>query len=151
MKSIKFAAAFALIVALAQPQMALAQQAQAEAAQGTLLTISAEGKTTGRPDMATISLGVTTQAQTAQAATQANARQMSALIAALRRAGIAERDIQTSNISVNPQQQYHDNEPPVTPVRFRPVYPVTRTPNWMRRVATLSPMHATAPSSTPRP
>jgi hypothetical protein len=113
MKSIKFAAAFALIVGMAQPPMALAQQSQAEAVQGTLLTISAEGKTTGRPDMATISLGVTTEAPTAQAAMQANARQMTALIAALRRAGIAERDIQTSNISVNPQQQYHDNEPPV--------------------------------------
>ncbi|MFT3727760.1 MAG: SIMPL domain-containing protein [Terricaulis sp.] len=113
MRSIKFAAAFALIVGMAQPQMALAQQAQAEAAQGTLLTISAEGKVTGRPDMATINLGVTTEAQSAQAAMAANARQAAALIAALRRAGIAERDIQTANISVNPQQQYHENEPPV--------------------------------------
>jgi uncharacterized protein YggE len=63
--------------------------------------------------MATINLGVTTEAQTAQAAMAANARQAAALIAALRRAGVAERDIQTANISVNPQQQYHDNEPPV--------------------------------------
>jgi hypothetical protein len=39
---------------------------------------------------------------------------MTALISALRRAGIAERDIQTSNVSVNPQQQYRENQPPVT-------------------------------------
>jgi uncharacterized protein YggE len=115
MKSIKFAAAFAFMAAFATPHAALAQQpAQAESAvQGTLLTISAEGKVSGRPDMATINLGVTTEAQTAQAAMAANARQAAALIAALRRAGVAERDIQTANISVNPQQQYHDNEPPV--------------------------------------
>jgi uncharacterized protein YggE len=115
MKSIKFAAAFAFMAAFATPHAALAQQtAQAEAPiQGTLLTINAEGKVSGRPDMATINLGVTTEAQTAQAAMAANARQAAALIAALRRAGIAERDIQTANISVNPQQQYHENEPPV--------------------------------------
>lgn len=115
MKSIRFAAAFVLVAAFAAPHAALAQQqTQAEAAvQGTLLTISAEGKVTGRPDMATINLGVTTEAQTAQAAMAANARQAAALIAALRRAGVAERDIQTSNISVNPQQQYRENEPPV--------------------------------------
>ena len=113
MKSIRFAAAFAVLLGVAQPQLALAQQTQAESVQGTLLTISAEGKVTARPDMATLNLGVTTQAATAQAAMQANARQAAALIAALRRAGIAERDIQTANISVNPQQQYHDNEPQV--------------------------------------
>jgi uncharacterized protein YggE len=110
----RFAAAFAIFATLAQPQLALAQQqSETPAVQGTLLSISAEGKVTGTPDLATLNLGVTTQARTAQAATQDNARQMTALIAALRRAGVAERDIQTSNISVNPQQQYHDNEPPV--------------------------------------
>lgn len=114
MRSIKFAAAFALVAAFTAPHAAFAQQpAQVEGVQGTLLTINAEGKVSGRPDMATINLGVTTQAQTAQAAMAANARQAAALIAALRRAGIAERDIQTDNISVNPQQQYHENEPPV--------------------------------------
>jgi hypothetical protein len=115
MRSIKFAAVFALAAAFAAPPAALAQQGgQGEATvQGTLLTISAEGKVSGRPDMATINLGVTTEAQTAQAAMAANARQAAALIAALRHAGIGERDIQTANISVNPQQQYHDNEPPV--------------------------------------
>ena len=94
----------------------MAQQTQPPlpAIQGTLLSVSAEGKVEGRPDMATISLGVQTQAPTAQAAVQANAQRMTALIHALRRAGIAERDIQTSNVSVNPQQQYRENQPPVT-------------------------------------
>jgi len=37
------------------------------AIQGTFLSVSAEGKVQGRPDMATISLGVQTEAPTAQA------------------------------------------------------------------------------------
>jgi uncharacterized protein len=76
--------------------------------------VSAEGKVQGRPDMATVNLGVQTEAPTAQAAVQANAQRMTALLAALRRAGVAERDIQTSNVSVNPQQQYRENQPPLT-------------------------------------
>src|SRR5690349_794057 len=116
MKTLRLAAAFAVILALTAPQASMAQLAQAPmpAIQGTLLSVSAEGKVEGRPDMATINLGVQTQAPTAQAAVQANAQRMTALIAALRRAGIAERDIQTANVSVNPQQQYRENQPPVT-------------------------------------
>jgi len=114
MQWMRAAAVFA-VMAVAAPQMAAAQEAQTPtmlALQGTELSVSAEGKSTGRPDMATLNLGVTTEAPTAQAAMQANATRMNALIAALRRAGIAERDIQTSNISVNPQQVYQDGQPP---------------------------------------
>ncbi|MGE3141944.1 MAG: SIMPL domain-containing protein [Hyphomonadaceae bacterium] len=82
------------------------------AVQGALLSVSAEGKVTGRPDMATVTLGVQTEAPTAQAAFSANAQRMNALIAALRRAGVAERDIQTANVSVNPQYVYQENQPP---------------------------------------
>jgi uncharacterized protein YggE len=63
--------------------------------------------------LAVINLGVTTDGQTAQAALQENARRMTALTQALRRAGIAERDIQTSNVSVYPQQQYRENQAPL--------------------------------------
>lgn len=114
MQFIKAAAALAVMVTMGAPQIAAAQEAQVSAppVQGTLLSVSAEGKSTGRPDMATINLGVTTEAQSAQAALQANATRMNALIAALRRSGIAERDIQTSNVSVNPQQVYQEGQPP---------------------------------------
>ncbi len=115
MQMMKAAAAAAVLAAASAPA-ASAQEAQVAvpAVQGTLLTVSAEGKVQGQPDMATINLGVTTEAQTAAAALAANAQRMTALTAALRRAGIAERDIQTSNVSVNPQQQFRDNEPPLT-------------------------------------
>lgn len=116
MKTLRLAAAFAVMVGMAAPQASVAQQAQMPmpAIQGTLLSVSAEGKVEGRPDMATINLGVQTEGQTAQAALQANSQRMTVLIAALRRSGIAERDIQTSNVSVNPQQQYRENQPPIT-------------------------------------
>lgn len=115
MSLMKAAAAAAMLAAVAAPAVASAQDAQMAmpAVQGTLLTVSAEGKLEGRPDMATINLGVTTEGQSAAAALAENARRMSALTAALRRAGVAERDIQTSNVSVNPQQQYRENEPPL--------------------------------------
>ena len=107
------AAAFAVMAAAAAP-MASAQTPQVAppSAQGTLLSVSAEGLSEGRPDMAIINLGVTTEGQTAAAALAENARRMTALNAALRRAGIAERDIQTSNVSVYPQQVYNEGQNP---------------------------------------
>lgn len=115
MKMLRAAAAFAVFATFGAPGVAMAQQSQVTSppAQGTLLSVNAEGKVEGRPDMATINLGVTTEGRTAQAALQENARRMQALTAALRRAGIAERDIQTSNVSVQPQQQYRENQPPL--------------------------------------
>jgi len=114
MRLIKAAAAFAVMATFAAPTMAAAQEPQltTSAVQGTLLTVNAEGSSEGQPDMATISLGVTTEGQTAAAALAENARRAQALIQALRRAGVAERDIQTSNVSVYPQQVYGEGQPP---------------------------------------
>lgn len=67
-----------------------------------VLTLSADGRSTRVPDLAVFSAGVTTQAKTASAALSENAEQMNKVIAALKASGIAERDIQTSNLSVNP-------------------------------------------------
>lgn len=82
------------------------------AIEGALLTVSAEGEVEAAPDIAFIQLGVTTEGETAQAALAANARAANALSQALRRAGIAERDVQTSNVSVNPQYVYGEGVPP---------------------------------------
>lgn len=107
------AAAFACAAFTAPVAMAQTEPQVVAPAQGTLLTVNAEGLSEGRPDMATINLGVTTEGQTAQAALAENARRMQALTAALRRVGIAERDIQTSNVSVYPQQQYREGQAPL--------------------------------------
>ena len=90
---------------------ALAQQ-PAMAADGTLVSVQAHAETARVPDIATVSAGVVTQAEDANAAMRANAAQMDKVMKAIRAAGIAERDIQTSGINLNPQYRYAENQPP---------------------------------------
>ena len=68
-----------------------------------LVTVVGEGTVAAVPDMATIRLGVTSQGKSAREASDATARQMTKVIAALKGAGIAERDVQTSHLSLQPQ------------------------------------------------
>ena len=79
---------------------------------GTLLSVSASAEATRVPDVASLSTGVVTQAADANAALKANSAQMNKVVAAIRAAGIAERDIQTSGININPQYRYAENQPP---------------------------------------
>ena len=105
----------ALSLAIAVPMTANAQTSPDIAIaspQGTLLSVSASADATRVPDVATISTGVVTQAADANAAMRANAVQMDKVMAAIRAAGIAERDIQTSGINLNPQYKYVENQPP---------------------------------------
>lgn len=78
----------------------------------TLLSVSAQAEARRVPDIARVSTGVVTQAADANAAMRANAEQMAAVVAAIKRAGIAERDIQTSGVNLNPQYRYAENQPP---------------------------------------
>jgi len=79
---------------------------------GTELDVAATGTSTRKPDIAQISAGVVTQALKAGDAMAANAKAMTATIAALKRGGVADRDIQTQSISLQPQYRYGDNQPP---------------------------------------
>jgi uncharacterized protein YggE len=95
--------ALALSALAAAPAAAqVAQPAVTVAPGDTLLTVNAEGRSFHAPDLAVFNAGVTTQGKTAAAALGENSRAMTEVIAALKRAGIAERDIQTSNLSINP-------------------------------------------------
>lgn len=67
------------------------------------ITVSGEAMVSVAPDLAHIDGGVTTEAKTAREASEANNRAMAALLPALKAAGIAEADIQTSRISLYPQ------------------------------------------------
>jgi len=80
---------------------------------GTRLDVSATGSVTRVPDLAIISAGVVTRSTTASGAIADNATRMERVRAALKRAGIADRDIQTSSISLNPDYRYENNQPPV--------------------------------------
>ncbi|MBL8551043.1 MAG: SIMPL domain-containing protein [Hyphomonadaceae bacterium] len=117
MRPIAFAAVAAALSLSAAPALAQAPEAPMPGhrmmmPEGALLTVSAEGEAEVAPDLANISLGVVTEGQTAAAAMQANAQRMAALVQSLRRAGVAERDVQTANVSVNPQYVYGDGVPP---------------------------------------
>ena len=79
---------------------------------GTLLSVSASAEASRVPDVATISAGVVTQAVDGNAAMRQNAEQMARVMTAIKAAGIAEKDIQTSGINLSPQYRYVENEAP---------------------------------------
>lgn len=81
-------------------------------ASGTLLEVSAEGRTTRVPDVATIRAGVVAQAPTAAAALADQAGRMAQVLTALRRAGVADRDVATATVGLSPQYRYQDGQPP---------------------------------------
>lgn len=92
---------------------ALAQQASiTQTIAGTRLDLSATGEVTRIPDVAVISAGVVSQSATASAALQDAATRMDRVIAALKRAGVADRDIQTSSVNLNPVYRYQENQSP---------------------------------------
>ncbi len=68
-----------------------------------IISVSGEGEARAVPDQAQLSAGVTTVAATADAALAENARKMTAVFDALKKMGVPERAIQTSNFSVSPQ------------------------------------------------
>lgn len=67
------------------------------------ISITGQGEAKAAPDEAFLSAGVTSQARTATAALAANSRAMNAVFETLRSAGVADKDMQTSEFSVQPQ------------------------------------------------
>lgn len=116
MKSFFRAATLASLLtaaALAAPMAAGAETAIGDPVfAATTLSLSAHGETEVTPDQATITLGVQTKAASARDAMAQNAQRMSAVIAALRGAGIAAKDIRTSNLNLQAQYDYAPNTPP---------------------------------------
>jgi hypothetical protein len=93
---------------------ALASAAPLAAAEPVpVLTVTASATVEATPDVATLSAGVVTQAPDAAAALAANSTRMTEVVAALRKAGVAERDIQTSQLSVQPQYRYREGQAPL--------------------------------------
>lgn len=76
-----------------------------QAAPPRTLTVSGTGIAKAAPDEASFSTGVVAQAATARAALAANSQAMNAVIASLKKQGVPDKAIQTSNLSLNPQYQ----------------------------------------------
>ena len=103
------------LLALSLPIVAPAEAQTAPEAglSGTRLDIVVTGEVTRVPDIVMINAGVTTQGATASEAIQANAARIEAMRAALRRAGVADRDIQTSSVNLNADYRHVADRPPV--------------------------------------
>ena len=96
--SLRAAAVFAVIFAATFPARADDTRPAPEAR----IIVIGDGSVSAAPDHARISSGVTTRAKTAKEASDANAKAMAAVLAALQSAGIEQKDIQTSRFSVQP-------------------------------------------------
>ena len=94
-----------LAAVLAAPLPAQAQSEQ------KLPSVSVTGEATisKAPDIAVLQAGVTGQAKTARDAMSASAKSMAAVLVALKDAGIAENDIQTSRLSLRPIREPNRN------------------------------------------
>lgn len=82
--------------------LALPVASVASAQDSARITVTGEGRVEAQPDMATIQLGVTTQAATAAEAMASNSAELSAVLDRLLAAGIEPRDVQTTGLSLNP-------------------------------------------------
>ncbi len=90
------------------------------------IIVSGEGEATAAPDLAMLTLSVMREAKTARAALDANNDAMAAVIAAMKSAGIADRDLQTAGIQISPRYNY-TNDPDGTQKAELVAYQVTNT------------------------
>jgi len=77
------------------------------------ITVTGSADAAGKPDVAYVTLGVTTEDKVAATAARDNASQTAAVIEAIVKSGVTKDNIQTSQYSVSPIVNYESN-PPVT-------------------------------------
>ncbi|MEA2986622.1 MAG: uncharacterized protein QOD94_2876 [Alphaproteobacteria bacterium] len=101
--------AFAASIAVAALAAALPAAAQVEK-MPNLITVTGQGEVTVTPDLAVLNGGVTTTGKTGREASEANAKLMTAVMQSLKATGIADKDIQTSRLSLMP---VYDSNPKI--------------------------------------
>jgi uncharacterized protein YggE len=84
----------------AAPAAAQSSQPAADYSPAQTITVVGQGSVRIKPDIARISIGVETSAETVSQAVQDNKTQMASIMDALTEAGIADKDIQTMNYSI---------------------------------------------------
>ncbi|MEH2511313.1 uncharacterized protein YggE [Nitrobacteraceae bacterium AZCC 1564] len=100
------------------------------------ITVNGEATISVPPDIAQIDSGVTTEAKTAREASDANNKAMGGVLQALKNAGLAEKDIQTSRLSLSPQSAASRNaNAPFQIVGYRASNRVTVTIRDITKVA----------------
>lgn len=74
------------------------------------ISVTGEGKMTASPDMAILNLSVLREAKTAREAMSANNEAMGKVLEAMKKAGVEDRDLQTSGINIQPRYVYPDDK-----------------------------------------
>ena len=103
---------FLLLLLSAAP---IAAQIPTQAPRETIpetISVTGTGHATLTPDRFSFTAGVQTTAPTVEEAVNQNNDKMSAVIAALKRAGASDQEVRTSNFSIFPQQVYEQGKPP---------------------------------------
>jgi uncharacterized protein YggE len=93
--------------------------ALAQVAPPSMISVTGEARVSVPPDLAEIDGGVTSEAKTAREASDANNAAMSKVLLALKGAGIAEKDFQTSRLSLQPQYANQTRPAPNVVVGYR--------------------------------
>ncbi len=115
--------------------IACATPALAQTVSPATISITGEATISVPPDLAQIDGGVTNEAKTARDASDANNKLMGAVLAALKNAGIAEKDIQTSRLSLQPQSSNRPSGGPQQIISYRASNHVTVTVRDITKVA----------------
>ncbi len=74
------------------------------------ISVSGTGQASGAPDLALLDLGVSTEGKTVKEARDAAATAMNAVNSAVKGDGVAEKDVQTQQFSIEPEYQYPDGK-----------------------------------------
>ncbi|MBB3233547.1 SIMPL domain-containing protein [Phyllobacterium endophyticum] len=106
--------AFAATTMTAMPFGALADEAPRPR-----IVVTGEGEAAAAPDMAIVSMVVLQEKPTAREALSANNQAMAKVLDAMKKSGVADRDLQTSGFNIEPRYVYPDNkdntQPPEAP------------------------------------
>lgn len=84
-------------------------------AKDAFISVRGMGVVSATPDIASITMGVVTQGETAKSAMAENAAIMASVLKTLTEAHVESKDIRTSDINLNPQWNHRQNDgkPPV--------------------------------------
>lgn len=106
------------------PAVPVSEQAEAP----RTITVSGSGQAALTPDIAYVTIGVRTEGKDAAEAVSENSQQTQDVIQAIRDAGIAARDVRTTNFSIYPQQNFNNEGQPqeITYVVENSVYVTVR-------------------------
>lgn len=75
---------------------------------GNRITVNGTGEVYAKPDLAMMDFSVITEKKTVEDAVSENTQKMNSIIDSMKSLGVEEKDLKTTNFSINPQYEYRD-------------------------------------------